>query len=145
MSRDKRAKIKGRRGDSVDRFAGVPVRCLESQHYIALSYRAKALLVELAFQYNGFNNGNLSITPKLLKPRGWPSHRTIYTTRDELEQRGWIVTTRFGGRNNCSLYALTYQAIDDCNGKHEAKPSNRPLDFWKLGRNPWLQPKERAA
>lgn len=141
MAHDHRARMTGRRGNKPERFAGIPIRCMESEHFIQLSSKAKVLLLELAMQFNGRNNGDLSITPKVLKPRGWRSNRALYAKRDELELGGWIVTTRIGGRNRCSLYALTFHPIDDCKGKHDVQPSSRTLDFWKMGRNPWAHAK----
>lgn len=145
MSRDKRARMTGRRGDVVEPFAGVPVKCMRHQNYITLSYRAKVMLFELALQYRGHNNGDISISAAVLKPRGWASKTTIFRARDELEQAGWIVTTRYGSRNRCSLYALTYWPIDHCKGKHDVPEQRTALDFWKLGRNPWLIQRGRAA
>lgn len=135
MSRQ-RARTKGRTSDG--QFAGIPKECMDHPGYIELTYKAKVLLFEFARQYNGFNNGDLVLTWKLLKPRGWSSKRTIQKARDELQQSGWIVTTRPGARNQCQLYAVTYKPIDECKGKHDAAPTRTPLAFWRQRSNPWL-------
>lgn len=142
--KDKRARATGRGGGGTERYTGIPYQCLEHRNYIALSDKAKCLLFELAFQYNGYNNGDLCITEKILRDRGWPSKTTLYRARDELESKGWIVTTRHGGRNICSLYALTYDYIHECGGKIECRPGPK-LGFWKLGSNPWTERNKKAA
>ena len=53
----KREKIKGRKESG--RFVGLPFCVLKCDDYIGLSYKSKALLIDLALQYNGSNNGNL--------------------------------------------------------------------------------------
>ena len=69
------------------------------------------MLFELCSQFKGFNNGDLQATWKLLHPLGWASKGSIQAACEELERGGWIITTRQGGRNRCSLYAVTFQPI----------------------------------
>jgi len=52
------------------RFVGIPYNVANSQQFAALSYRAKALLLDLLLQYNGRNNGSLSACHTLMKNRG---------------------------------------------------------------------------
>ena len=51
--------------------------------------------------------------------------------KNELIERGFIAVSRQGGRNKCSLYAVTWQPIDDCKGKLDIGASNKPLNLWK--------------
>lgn len=131
MSRRSRWKTTGRADHA--RFAGIPVACLEHPNYIALSLTARALLVEFARQYNGFNNGDLCCAWKLMKARGWKSRSTVERARDELLARGWIEQTRQGGRNAPNLYALTFQPIDECKGKLDVPPTKTASGLWRTG------------
>ena len=70
------------------------------------------MLFEFASQYRGFNNGDLQATWKLLRPNGWNSKGTYEKAVKELQKTGWIVKTRQGGLNRCSLYAITFLPIN---------------------------------
>lgn len=104
-------------------FAGIPRRVMEHPDYIALSYSAKALLFELAYQYRGKNNGDLTAAWAPMKARGWKSKATLSGALEELLDAGLVSCTRQGRFVNpggvCSLYALTWQPIDECGGKHD--------------------------
>ena len=106
-----RTKITGRREKHT--FVGIPKVCMNHQNYIALSMPAKVLLHEFCYQYNGYNNGDLCAAFSILSERGWKSKGTVNRAITELKVREWIVVSRQGGRNQCSLYALTFQAIDE--------------------------------
>lgn len=126
----RRARLKGR--STSGRFALVPVAVLDSLPYAALSWPARALLVELAAQYSGANNGDLTAAHAVLRKRGW-QRSTLQAATTELEAAGFIVRTRQGGRNACNLYAVTWQPIDDCPGKrldHGHAVGGPPLRLW---------------
>ncbi|MFT4255638.1 MAG: hypothetical protein QM599_01530 [Pseudoxanthomonas sp.] len=108
-----RKKLKGR---TAGKFALVPLAVLDSPAYKALNWAARALLLELAAQYHGHNNGDLCASYAVMKARGW-QRSTLQRAVEELEAAGFIVKTRQGGRHVCNLYALTWQAIDPCSGK----------------------------
>lgn len=116
-----------------------PRACAEHENFHALSPYAKALLLDLLGQYRGNNNGDLACNFERMRKQGWKARNTVEKARAELEQRGWIVRTRQGWRHQCSLYALTFFAIDDCNGKLDETPTTQGLGFWKEGKNPWLE------
>lgn len=120
-------------------FAAWPHKCAQHENFYRLSVKARALLLEFLGQLRGHNNGDLTCAYKVLRKRGWNSRTTIEAARAELEAVGWIVKTRTGSRNRCNLYALTMFAIDECDGKLEIPGTVRPLDFWKLGENPYLK------
>jgi len=94
-----------------------------------LSKKALALLVDLCQQLNGKNNGDLAAAPKTLAPYGWKSRGTLDKALVELVALGFLEQTRQGGRNRCSLYAVTWRGIDD--GPHDAKPDPVPSNLWK--------------
>ena len=124
-----RIKAKGRR--ETKQFVGIPKVCMQHLNYIELSMPAKVLLWEFCYQYNGFNNGDLCAAFSVLKKRGWRSKGTLARAIDELKERQWVNVSRQGGRNQCSLYALTFQAIDECKGKIDIYPSNVASGDWK--------------
>lgn len=127
MSRDRR-KHKGR-ADSGGYF-GIPHRVLHSVNYRALSAHAIKLLIDVGGQFRGNNNGDLSAAWRIMQPRGWKSRDTLCRALRELLSRGMIEKTRQGGLNRCSLYAITWRAIDECQGKLEVRATKVPSGKW---------------
>lgn len=125
----KRHKMKGRK--SVLPFVGIYRYVLDSEEFGNLSPQAIKLLLEMARQYRGNNNGDLSAAWSVLRLRGWNSPGTLSRAKKEVVSSGFAVVTRQGGKNRCSLYALTWWAIDDCNGKHDEPPTHRAPNLWK--------------
>lgn len=110
---DRRARLTGRRGTTFDgSFTSLPWTCFKSPEYSALSFRARALLIEVALQYNGRNNGRLCAAHSVVRARGFRSKDQLSKALRELLQAGWIVLTRQGGRTKASWYALTFRPID---------------------------------
>jgi hypothetical protein len=113
-------------------FIILPHSILRSPEFGGLTAKAVKLLIELAGLYNGSNNGNLSCAYSVLKERGWRSAGTLAAAILELRTVGFLLTTRHGGKHRCSLYAITWWAIDDCKGKGlELPPENVPRNTWK--------------
>ena len=115
---------------------------LQHLNFRRLSPRAVKLLMNVSASYSGFNNGDLAVTLTVMGPFGWKSNDQLRKALSELMHYGFLVKTRQGGRNLCSLYyALGWYAIDHCKGKHDAidhckgKPdameTPRPSDDWK--------------
>lgn len=95
-------------------FIGFPSALLNSKKFVSLSAHAAKLLFDVAAQYRGDNNGDLSVAWKLMKPRGWRSEDTLNKAKRELLEAEFIFETRKGHRPNvCSLFALTWRALDD--------------------------------
>jgi len=115
----------GRRGGSPP-FVRLFHSLLDCPRYIDLSHTAKTLLVDVVRLFNGKNNGDLAVTPKVMKARGWNSNSTLRRALGELLQAELLMLTRQGGRNKCSLYALTWLPIDECGGKLDVKPTITP-------------------
>ena len=114
-----------------ERFAGVPHVVMRHPDYINLGYSAKALLLEIAFLYNGKNNGDISLTYTRLKERGFKSQPTLSNAIKELINANLVIKTREGVFQNpksiCALYAVTWKPIDDIRGKDlEVKPTTTP-------------------
>jgi len=92
---------------------------------------AAHLLDNLTAQFNGTNNGDLSAAPKIMKLYGWNSQGSLHKALAELLAFGFIEQTRQGGKNQCSLYAVTWLPIDDCKGKLDVSPTKVPSNLWK--------------
>lgn len=138
MSANKRARVKGRGGKAS--FLMLRHDLLNHENYLSLSPSAKVLLVDTASQYKGANNGDLCLSWTLMQPRGWKSPSTLNKAKKELTKAGFIVVTKQGHfPKTASLYAITWQPIDECKGKHDHPPSKDPLNWWKLGGEPKLK------
>lgn len=132
MARDRRAKATGKNGKAT--FLALPHSVLNSEAYSGLKPRAVKLLVDVASQYNGKNNGDLCAAMTVLEAKGWKSNSSIEIALKELIEAGLIDNTRQGGRNRCSLYAVTWHPIDECGGKLDIKPAKTPsARYLKLG------------
>lgn len=133
----KRYKTKGRKESG--RFALLPHAVLNSVDYIGLSTKSKALLVDLVYQYNGKNNGDLTAALAVLRGRGWKRSATISEAVKELMHADLIIRTREGRFQNphsrCALYAISWQPLDECAGKNlEVNPTSTPPRKFSLER-----------
>ena len=107
-----------------------------SADFRKLSPYALKLLVSVIYQFNGFNNGDLTVAWTVMsKLHGFKSEATLDRCKKELLAANLIYLTRQGGLGRCSLYALTWMPIDDCNGKLDCRPTTRPI------RTEWHQEK----
>jgi len=111
----RRQRAKGR--GKTHSYLGIPHYILRSPEFGRLSAAAVKLLIELAAKFNGANNGDISAVFKQLRGRGWKSPGTLNAALKELIGEGWLVCTRHGGKNRCSLYAVTWWSVDACEGK----------------------------
>lgn len=133
---DKRQKIKGRRSGPT--FGAKPHHIFRADTKnnkpspaSVLSHMAAHLLDNLVAQLNGSNNGDLSAAPQIMALYGWGSRGSVYCALTELLAAGFIEQTRQGGRNKCSLYGVTWLAIDDCGGKLDVSPTRTPSNLWR--------------
>jgi hypothetical protein len=55
----------------------------------------------------------------------------LHKAKNELIEKDVIIVTRQGGLNKCSLYAVTWFQIDECNGKLDVALSTTPPVNWK--------------
>lgn len=129
MARD-RMKGKGRKEGG--RFVMLPETLLLSQEYQNLTGEAIRLLIVLALQYNGRNNGDLSAARSVVRRHGITSADTLSANLRRLQAAGLIVRTRdgqfCGGASTCALYALTWKPLDACPGKGlTVAPTDRPI------------------
>ena len=119
-----RKKAKGRGGSPP--FFQLYHKLLDSPRYINLSHTAKSLLIDIARQYNGHNNGDLCVTLTVMEKRGWTSNSTMRRALNALLEAELILLTRQGSINKCSLYALSWLAIDECDGKLDVISTRTP-------------------
>jgi len=114
-------------------FLKLPLSVINGHAYLKASPHARMLLLDLAAQYRGENNGDLSAAWSQMQQRGWRSKETLFKAKTELMDLGLIVETRMGARpNRASLYALTWLALDHCDGKLEVLPKDFPRGAYKL-------------
>jgi hypothetical protein len=103
--------------EGYNNFASIPRYVIDTKAFKSLRGSSVKLLLLLASQYKGNNNGDLIITHSFYKT-SFKSSQTMYAARDELEQKGFIATNAYGGMSYGgykvpSLYALTWLPVDD--------------------------------
>ena len=126
---DKRRRIKGRQTTSS--FLQLPHHVLDHEVFKTLSKRATKLVIDIASQYRGHNNGDLCAPFSLMRKRGWNSSDQLEKAKKELIEKDVILVARQGGRNKANLYALTWFPIDECNGKLDVAATNTAPVKWK--------------
>ena len=125
----KRLRIKGRRTTSF--FVMFPYHVLDHEVFKTLSKRATKLVIDIAAQYRGSNNGDLCATLSLMRKRGWNSSDQLEKAKKELIEKDVILVARQGGCNKANLYALTWFPIDECNGKLDVASTKSAPVKWK--------------
>ena len=131
---EQRRRIKGRQ--SIKQFLMLPHTVLNHPKFVSLRPRAVKLLLDIAAQYNGRNNGDLCAPLSVMRKRGWKSNDQLFKARNELLDRELILTSRQGGLNKCSLFALTWFQIDDCKGKLDTPSTDVAPHNWKRWSDP---------
>ena len=124
-----RRRIKGRQTTSP--FVMFPYHVLGHPNFKTLSTKATKLVMDLAAQYRGHNNGDLCAPLSLMRERGWNSSDQLQKAKKELIERDVILVARQGGRNKANLYALTWFPINECNGKLDIAATKTPPVNWK--------------
>lgn len=105
------------KGRDPGRFIGLPVSVLDSAAYLALSASARSLLLEVALQFHGDDNGRMLLSRAYLKTRGWNSSDMIDKGKRELLEAEFIFETVKGHRpNKASWYAMTWRRLDKLPG-----------------------------
>ena len=111
-------------------FVMFPWDVLNHETFRTLSPRATKLVVDIAAQYRGGNNGDLCAPLSLMKKRGWNSSDQLNKAKKELVEKDVIRVARQGGLNKCNLYALTWFPINECKGKLDiASTTTAPVNW----------------
>ena len=94
-------------------WIAVPIGFLRSEARARLSPHASKLLLDILsmLKPNGLGNGDISLTPSLMKSRGWTSRATLRAAIQELWDAKLLFQTRQGHRFATSLWALTLYPI----------------------------------
>jgi hypothetical protein len=112
-------------------------KLLDTAAYLALSWPARALYVDLRRKLMGTNNGNIDATLTTLKHRGWKSSATLHYALKELIGVGLIAQTRQGGiaylSKQCSLYRFTDCAVLE-QPKIGVAAMKAPNDYLRFGK-----------
>ena len=113
MANGRNARKKIDTGRDAGRFITLPVSVLESVAYLGLSANARALLMEVALQCHGDDNGRLLLSRAHMVKRGWLSSDMLTKGKRELLDAGLIFETVKGQRpNKASWYAVTWRRLD---------------------------------
>ena len=112
-------------------FLRMPHDVMKQKKFLALKPMERTVLFELAMQYNGHNNGDLCAAPKTMRDRGINSKSGVEKALAMLEEFGFIMKTRQGGRHMPNLWAITWQPIDECSGKLEVPETNVAPGGWR--------------
>ncbi len=123
--------------ETLETFAQIPVRVLVSEAFKTMHPRHQMVLVTLAAQYRGRNNGDLALTRKMARHFGIKCEKNRTHGLRELEARGLIVKSnmekmRLNGLNKSlpTTWALTWKAIDYWEGE-ELTAVRIPPQTWK--------------
>lgn len=143
MSQRSRLRHKSRRERGG--FTAIPHAVQDSHNWRQCSHAALHLLLDLARQFNGRNNGDLCAALSILRKHGWTSNDTVSVALKELRHYGLIVLTRQGGLHAPSLYALTWHPIDDCRGKLDVGATTLAPGDWKQQRPAFERPRKKTA
>ena len=104
------------------RYIAIPHTVMRCEDYRNLKGTAVKLLNALAFQYNGWNNGDLTAAWSVMSEQhGFRSKATLTHAIQELLDANLITRTRQGYFQNpggqCALFAVNWYAIHECQGK----------------------------
>ena len=94
-------------------WIAVSIGFLRSEARTRLSPHASKLLLDVLsmLKPNGQGNGDISLTPSLMKPRGWTSRATLRAAIQELWDAKLLFQTRQGHRFATWLWALALYPI----------------------------------
>lgn len=110
MAKRKSPRSTSREGGS---FLAIPHAVIDSAAYRSLSVHSRALLIDIARQYGGFNNGSLLASRSHMTPLGWKSSDMLTKcTRELLDSRLLYLTVMGRRPNRAAWYAITWQRLD---------------------------------
>jgi hypothetical protein len=145
VSKRDRGRFKGR-FEAGEHFGAVPLEVLESNAYNALPDYGARVLLAIAANYRGINNGNLSLTRAEATSRGVKSSWMVSAALELLMVTGLLHQTRegknSGGHYFCSLYALGWRPINPTPQAYPAitqlRPAPNKWESWERPEN-WVK------
>lgn len=101
-----------------------------------LSHAAFRVLVLLAAQYHGCNNGALAVTACQATASGIASRNTLYAALRDLEARGLIAMTYPASRvpPRPTMWAITWESVDATDYSSSTKRAARTFESWRPSR-----------
>ncbi|MBN6070557.1 hypothetical protein HYE53_05550 [Aggregatibacter actinomycetemcomitans] len=129
-------KSKARSGKGA--FIGILKNISNSRQFRHLSGNETKVFLHLYAEYNGSNNGNLTLPYNKASKELNLSRQLLSRTLKSLECKGWIVKSREGQRGRegqISLYAVTIEPVDEVlkNGVrvHDLPPTKTASHKWR--------------
>lgn len=97
-------------------YAAIEHRVIDSPAFVAMTFSARSLLLEMARQLTKDNNGHLQATYSYMQRHGF-SENTLSRAIAELIRHGMIYRTRSGGyQQGAAQYAMTWLPIKNRQG-----------------------------
>lgn len=135
ITRQRLRRHKGRAGGDTKPFALLPVELLTSPAVRTLPHVAHRVLVALAAQFYGKNNGSLTLARCTAAEYGIGDSHALGASLRELEARNLIICTRPSSQSppRAARYAITWWPIDETqpDHPHELKPTLVASDGWR--------------
>jgi hypothetical protein len=120
---------------------------------VTLDHAPFRVLVLLAAQFNGYNNGALGLSKQQAATQNI-TNKTLYKALRALESRGLIETTYPASRvpPRPTMYAITWLAVDDTDYSRATRVPSHSYTEWKQSTKPalvvvppWTEPSEARA
>ncbi len=129
-----------RRKTGAGRFAKLPLTVLDQAAVINLHHAAFRVLVLMAAQFTGYNNGALGLSKSQAAKQNI-SNKTLYKALATLEARGLIEQTYPASRvpPRPTMYALTWISIDDTEWSRSTRIPTHTYRDWQPPRKPKLR------
>jgi len=124
------------RKSGAKRFAMLPLELLQHIAVKSLTHVSFRLLVFMASEFNGKNNGALGITATQAAEVGFSNRRTLYRSFKELEGRGLIVQTYPASRvpPRPTMWALTWLPLHDTRFTEATRTATHEYRLWQQER-----------
>ena len=118
----------------------LPLTVLDKAAVITLHHAAFRVLVLMAAQFNGYNNGALGLSKSQASSQNI-SNKTLYKALATLEERGLIERTYPASRvpPRPTMYALMWIAIDDTEWSRSTRIPAHTYRDWQPSRKPKLK------
>ncbi len=119
------------------RFAKLPLTVLDQAAVITLSHATFRVLVLMAAQFNGYNNGALGLSKSQAASQNI-SNKTLYKALATLEEHGLVEQTYPASRvpPRPTMYALTWISIDDTEWSRSTRIPTHTYRDWQPPRKP---------